>query len=61
VRESFQAFNAGDAETLLAVMAPNFVMHLAEFPEPLRPDSRREGFEMMRDARSPISRPAPKT
>lgn len=50
VRESFEAFNAGDTDRLLAVMAPNFVMHLAEFPTPLGPDVWREGFEMMRRA-----------
>ena len=50
VRESFEAFNAGDTERLLAVMAPDFVMHLAEYPEPLGRDVWREGFEMMRRA-----------
>lgn len=50
VRESFEAFNAGDTERLLAVMAPDFVMHLAEYPEPLGQDAWREGFEMMRHA-----------
>ncbi|HTE83836.1 MAG TPA: ester cyclase, partial [Dehalococcoidia bacterium] len=50
VQESFEAFNVGDTERLLAVMAPDFVMHLAEFPEPLGWDAWREGFEMMRRA-----------
>jgi steroid delta-isomerase-like uncharacterized protein len=50
VRESFEAFNAGDTERLLSVMAPGFVMHLAEFPAPLGRDAWREGFEMMRRA-----------
>jgi steroid delta-isomerase-like uncharacterized protein len=50
VRESFEAFNAGDTEALLAAMAPDFVMHLAEFPQPLGRDVWREGFEMMRRA-----------
>jgi len=50
VRESFEAFNAGDTERLLAVMAPDFVMHLAEFPQPLGRDAWRQGFEMMRRA-----------
>jgi steroid delta-isomerase-like uncharacterized protein len=50
VRKSFEAFNAGDTETLLAAMAPDFVMHLAEFPAPLGRDVWREGFEMMRRA-----------
>ncbi len=50
VRELFEAFNAGDTEKLLAAMAPDFVMHLAEFPDPLGRDVWREGFEMMRRA-----------
>jgi steroid delta-isomerase-like uncharacterized protein len=50
VRESFEAFNAGDTDRLLAVMAPDFAMHLAEFPQPLGRDAWREGFEMMRRA-----------
>ncbi len=50
VRDSFEAFNAGDTERLLAVMAPDFVMHLAEYPEPLGRDAWREGFETMRRA-----------
>src|SRR5690242_11227533 len=39
--ESIEAFNAGDTERLLSVMAPDFVMHLAEFPEPLGRDAWR--------------------
>lgn len=50
VRESFEAFNAGDTEKLLASMAPDFVMHLAEFPAPLGREAWQEGFEMMRRA-----------
>ena len=50
VRESFEAFNAGNTDGLLAAMAPDFVMHLAEFPEPLGRDVWREGFQMMRHA-----------
>lgn len=50
VVESVDALNAGHAERLLSVMAPDFVMHLAEFPEPLGPDAWREGFELMRRA-----------
>lgn len=34
VVESVEALNAGDTERLLSVMAPDVVMHLAEFPEP---------------------------
>lgn len=50
VRESLEAFNAGDTEMLLAAMTPDFVMHLAEFPQPLGRDAWREGFEMLRRA-----------
>ncbi len=50
MRESFEAFNAGDTEKLLASMAPDFVMHLAEYPAPLGREAWREGFEMMRRA-----------
>jgi steroid delta-isomerase-like uncharacterized protein len=50
VVESVEALNAGDTGRLLGVMAPDFVMHLAEFPEPLGRDAWREGFEMMRNA-----------
>lgn len=46
--ESIEAFNAGDIQRLLNVMAPDFVMHLAEFPEPLGRDAWREGFELVR-------------
>ena len=50
VVESIEAFNAGDTERLLSVMAPDFVMHLAEFPEPLGRDAWREGFELVKRA-----------
>jgi steroid delta-isomerase-like uncharacterized protein len=50
VVESVEAFNAGDTERLLSVMAPDFVMHLAEFPEPLARDAWQEGFRLVRRA-----------
>ena len=50
VVKSVEALNAGQTERLLNAMAPDFVMHLAEFPEPLGRDAWREGFEMMRRA-----------
>ena len=50
VRDLFEAFNAGDTEKVLAAMAPDFVMHLAEYPGALGRDVWREGFEMMRHA-----------
>ena len=51
VRESFEAFNASDTERLLAVVAPDLVMHLAEAPEPIRGrETWQQGFEMMKCA-----------
>ena len=51
VRDSFEAFNAGDTERLLAVVAPDLVMHLAELPEPIHGrETWREGFELMKRA-----------
>jgi steroid delta-isomerase-like uncharacterized protein len=51
VRESFEAFNAGDTKRLLAVVAPDLVMHLAEAPEPIRGrETWQQGFEMMKRA-----------
>jgi steroid delta-isomerase-like uncharacterized protein len=51
VTESFEAFNRGDVETLLAVAAPELVMHFAELPEPLHGrETWQQGFELMRRA-----------
>jgi steroid delta-isomerase-like uncharacterized protein len=51
VLESIGAINAGDAERLLAVVAPGIVIHYAEMPEPLHGrDTWRQGFELMRQA-----------
>jgi steroid delta-isomerase-like uncharacterized protein len=51
VRESFEAFNRGDTERLLAVVSPDLVMHLAELPEPMRGrETWQQGFEMMKRA-----------
>jgi steroid delta-isomerase-like uncharacterized protein len=51
VRESFEAFNAGDTIRLLTVVAPDLVMHLAEAPEPIRGrETWQQGFEMMKRA-----------
>src|SRR5215831_6352407 len=51
VRESFEAFNAGDTERLLAVVAPGLVMHFAELPDPLHGrEVWQQGFELMRQA-----------
>ncbi|HET8605556.1 MAG TPA: ester cyclase [Gaiellaceae bacterium] len=51
VLDSFEAFSAGDTERLLAIVAPDLVMHLAGVPEPLRGrETWRQGFELMRRA-----------
>lgn len=51
VRDSFEAFSAGDTEALLAVVAPDIVMHLAGLPEPLRGcETWQQGYELMKRA-----------
>jgi len=51
VRESIEAFNAGDTSRLLTVAAPDLVMHLAEAPEPIRGrETWQQGYEMMKRA-----------
>jgi len=51
VRESIEALSAGDTERLLAVVAPDFVIHYAEMPEPLQGrDTWAAGFELMKHA-----------
>ena len=51
VRSSVEAINAGDAERLLAVVAPEIVIHYAGMPEPLRGrETWRQGFELMKRA-----------
>ena len=51
VRESVEAFNAGDMAKLLAVAAPDIVMHYAEMPEPLRGrETWQQGYELVKRA-----------
>ena len=51
VLESIDALNAGDTERLLAVVAPDIVIHYAEMPEPLQGrETWQQGFELMRNA-----------
>ena len=51
VRAGFAAFNAGDADACVARMAPDFIINLAEVPEPQHGrETWRQGFEMMRRA-----------
>jgi steroid delta-isomerase-like uncharacterized protein len=51
VRESVEAFNTGDMAKLLAVAAPDIVIHYAEMPEPLRGrETWQQGYELVRRA-----------
>jgi steroid delta-isomerase-like uncharacterized protein len=51
LRESIEAFNAGDTAKLLAVAAPDIVIHYAELPEPLRGrETWRQGYELVKRA-----------
>jgi len=51
VRAGFQAFNAGDADECMKQMAPDFVINLAELPEPQHgQEVWRQGFDMMKHA-----------
>jgi steroid delta-isomerase-like uncharacterized protein len=51
VRESVEALNAGDAARLLAVVAPDIVIHYAEMPEPVHGrETWQQGYELMRRA-----------
>jgi steroid delta-isomerase-like uncharacterized protein len=51
VLESIEALNRGDMERLLAVVAPDIVIHYAEMAEPLHGrETWRQGFELMRNA-----------
>jgi steroid delta-isomerase-like uncharacterized protein len=51
VRESVEALNAGDTARLLAVVAPDVVIHYAEMPEPLHGrETWLKGFELMKRA-----------
>jgi hypothetical protein len=46
VRESVEAFNTGDMAKLLAVAAPDIVIHYAEMPEPLQGrDTWQQGYD----------------
>jgi len=51
VRESVEAFNAGDLTRLLAVAAPDIVIHYAEMPEPLQGrETWQQGYELVKRA-----------
>src|SRR2546423_6131915 len=51
VRESVTALNAGDTERLLAIVAPDIVIHYAEMPEPLQGrETWQQGFDLIKSA-----------
>ena len=51
VRTTLDLLNVNDLDACVARMAPDFVMHLAEHPEPLPgPEAWRQGAMMMREA-----------
>jgi len=51
VRAAARAFNAGDADECLTCITPDFIINLAELPEPMRGrEAWRQNFEMMKHA-----------
>jgi predicted ester cyclase len=51
VRESVNAFNAGDTNKLLTIAAPDIVTHYAEMPEPLQGrETWQQGYELVKRA-----------
>ena len=51
VRRSVEAFNAGDMAKLLAVAAPDIVIHYAEMPEPLQGrETWQQGYDLVKRA-----------
>src|SRR6185437_16024817 len=48
VRSSLDAFNAGDADTCVARLGPDFVMNLAGLPPMRGAEVWRHGFEIIR-------------
>jgi steroid delta-isomerase-like uncharacterized protein len=51
VLESIEAFNAGDMAKLLAVAAPDILIHYAEMPEPLQGrETWQQGYELVKRA-----------
>ncbi len=51
LRHSVEAFNTGDTAKLLAVAAPDIIIHYAEMPEPLQGrETWQQGYELMKRA-----------
>ena len=50
-RDSVEAFNTGNTAKLLAVAAPDIVIHYAEMPSPLQGrETWQQGYELMKRA-----------
>ena len=50
LRDTLEAFNIGDIETCMSRLTPDFVINLAELPEPLHGrDTWRQGVEIMKN------------
>lgn len=51
LRDSVEAFNTGDTAKLLAVAAPDIVIHYAEMPAPLQGrETWQQGYELVKRA-----------
>jgi steroid delta-isomerase-like uncharacterized protein len=51
LRDSVEAFNAGDTAKLLAVAARDIIIHYAEMPEPLQGrETWQQGYELVKRA-----------
>jgi steroid delta-isomerase-like uncharacterized protein len=51
VRESVEAFNASDMAKLLALVAPDIIIHYAEMPQPLQGrETWQHGYALMKSA-----------
>ncbi len=51
IRDTVEAFNIGDIETCMTRLTPDFVINLAELPEPMHGrETWRQGVEVMKRA-----------
>lgn len=51
VHESVEAFNAGDTDKLLTIVALDIVIHYAEMPQPLQGrETWKQGYELVKRA-----------
>jgi hypothetical protein len=57
VRAAARAFNAGNTDECLVRIAPDFIINLAELPEPMHGrEAWRQNFETMKHASPPRTR-----